>query len=114
MAALFLEHCLCVATGDGGAGSHFGPPRQKLHSDLDAGRGHHAAPTGGAATKVEAESYHVMSGVPTRPTTDAGGGLNVGWLDPGDWMAHTITAPTAGTTRCSFGWPASTAAVSFG
>ena len=78
------------------------------------GAGTTPPPTGGAATKVEAESYHVMSGVPTRPTTDAGGGLNVGWLDPGDWMAHTITAPTAGTTRCSFGWPASTAAVSFG
>ncbi|MET4075603.1 cellulase family glycosylhydrolase [Hymenobacter sp. UYCo722] len=59
-------------------------------------------PTGGAATKVEAESYHAMSGVQTQPTTDAGGGLNVGWLDPGDWMAYTITAPAAGTYTLQF------------
>ena len=59
-------------------------------------------PTGGAATKVEAESYHVMAGVQTETTTDTGGGLNVGWLDPGDWMAYTITAPTAGTYTLQF------------
>ncbi|GAA4046615.1 hypothetical protein GCM10022409_35840 [Hymenobacter glaciei] len=49
------------------------------------------------ATKVEAESYHVMSGVQTQATSDTGGGLNVGWLDPGDWMAYTVNVPTAGT-----------------
>ena len=59
-------------------------------------------PTGGAATKVEAESYHLMAGVQTETTTDTGGGLNVGWLDPGDWMAYTITAPTAGTYTLQF------------
>ena len=59
-------------------------------------------PTTGSATKVEAESYHVMSGVQTQPTTDAGGGLNVGWLDAGDWMAYTITAPVAGTYTLQF------------
>ena len=59
-------------------------------------------PSGGTATKVEAESYHVMAGVQTEPTTDAGGGLNVGWLDPGDWMAYTITAPAAGTYMLQF------------
>ncbi|GAA4046591.1 hypothetical protein GCM10022409_35810 [Hymenobacter glaciei] len=53
--------------------------------------------TGGTATKVEAESYHVMSGVLTQATSDTGGGLNVGWLDPGDWMAYTVNVPTAGT-----------------
>ena len=53
-------------------------------------------PTPTSGTKVEAESYHAMSGVQTQPTTDAGGGLNVGYLDPGDWMAYTVTVPTAG------------------
>jgi endoglucanase len=46
---------------------------------------------------VEAESYHVMSGVQTETTTDTGGGLNVGWVDAGDWMAYTVTVPTAGS-----------------
>jgi endoglucanase len=59
-------------------------------------------PPTGSATKVEAESYHVMSGVQTETTTDTGGGLNVGWLDAGDWMAYTITAPTAGTYTLQF------------
>ena len=52
-------------------------------------------PTG--STKVEAESYHVMSGVQTETTTDVGGGLNVGWINAGDWMAYTVDVPTAGT-----------------
>ena len=54
-------------------------------------------PSTGSATRVEAESYHVMSGVQTETTTDTGGGRNVGWIDPGDWMAYTVTVPTAGT-----------------
>ncbi len=54
-------------------------------------------PTGGATTKVEAESYHVMAGVQTENTADVGGGLNVGWIDAGDWMAYTVDVPTAGT-----------------
>ncbi len=52
-------------------------------------------PTG--STKVEAESYHAMAGVQTENTTDAGSGLNVGWIDAGDWMAYTVDVPTAGT-----------------
>ncbi|WP_072052929.1 cellulase family glycosylhydrolase [Hymenobacter terrenus] len=54
-------------------------------------------PSSGAATKVEAESYHVMAGVQTENTADTGGGLNVGWVDAGDWMAYTVSVPTAGT-----------------
>ena len=54
-------------------------------------------PTPATGTRVEAESYHAMSGVQTQATTDAGGGLNVGWLDAGDWMAYAVTIPTAGT-----------------
>lgn len=61
-----------------------------------------APPASGTATKVEAESYHVMSGVQTETTTDVGGGLNVGYIDAGDWMAYTVTVPTAGTYTLEF------------
>lgn len=47
---------------------------------------------------IQAEDYDEMSGVQTEPCYDEGGGLNVGWIDPGDWMAyHGISLPTAGT-----------------
>jgi len=55
---------------------------------------------GTAATipgRVEAESFVAMSGVQTEPTSDAGGGLNVGFLDPGDWFEYAIDVQTAGT-----------------
>ena len=42
-------------------------------------------------TTVEAESYNYMSGVQTETTSDTGGGLNVGWIDAGDWMAYSNT-----------------------
>jgi hypothetical protein len=54
-----------------------------------------ATPT---AINLEAEAYSSMSGVQTQTTTDAGGGLNVGYIDAGDWMAYSnITFPTTGT-----------------
>ncbi|MFC1569198.1 carbohydrate-binding protein [bacterium] len=40
--------------------------------------------------KIEAESFAQMSGVLTETTTDAGGGLNVGWVDDGDWMEYNV------------------------
>ncbi|RSK46828.1 cellulase family glycosylhydrolase [Hymenobacter rigui] len=53
-------------------------------------------PPTSSGTLVQAESYHTMNGVQTETTTDAGGGLNVGWIDTGDWMAYTVDVPTAG------------------
>ena len=38
-----------------------------------------------------------MSGVQTEGTSDTGGGLNVGFLDPGDWFEYTINVQTSGT-----------------
>jgi beta-glucanase (GH16 family) len=47
---------------------------------------------------VQAENYSTMLGVQTETTTDAGGGLNVGWIDTNDWMAYnSINIPTTGT-----------------
>jgi beta-glucanase (GH16 family) len=47
---------------------------------------------------IQAESYSSMSGVQTEPTSDTGGGSNVGWIDTGDWMAYNgITIPSTGS-----------------
>lgn len=40
--------------------------------------------------KVEAEAFAAMSGVQTEATLDVGGGLNVGWIDAGDWMDYRV------------------------
>ncbi|WP_460803310.1 carbohydrate-binding protein [Microbulbifer agarilyticus] len=52
---------------------------------------------------IEAEAYTYMGGVQTESTTDVGGGLNVGWIDTGDWMAfHSIDIPGSGMYRVEF------------
>jgi len=40
--------------------------------------------------KVEAENYIDMQGIQTEPCTDIGGGLNVGFIEPGDWMKYNV------------------------
>ncbi len=46
---------------------------------------------------IQAEDYAAMNGIQTEPTTDSGGGLNVGYADTGDWMAYNnINFPTSG------------------
>ncbi|GGG83145.1 hypothetical protein GCM10010918_45870 [Paenibacillus radicis (ex Gao et al. 2016)] len=54
---------------------------------------HVSAPSASGATipgKIEAESYIGMFGIQTEPTSDAGGGLNVGWIDNGDWLDYGV------------------------
>jgi hypothetical protein len=46
---------------------------------------------------IEAENWTAMSGVQTETVYDAGGGLNVGWIDPGDWMEYSINPSTTGS-----------------
>lgn len=56
-------------------------------------------PTGGAVTipgTIQAENYTAMSGIQTETTSDTGGGLNVGWIDSGDWIEFSINVPTSG------------------
>jgi hypothetical protein len=43
-----------------------------------------------------------MFGIQTEATTDAGGGLNVGWTEAGDWMNYTVNVPTTGTYTVNF------------
>jgi hypothetical protein len=52
---------------------------------------------------IQAENYSAMEGVQTEPTTDTGGGLNVGYIDNGDWMAYNnIQFPTSGTYKVEY------------
>jgi glucan 1,3-beta-glucosidase len=46
--------------------------------------------------QVQAESFVDMQGVQTETSTDAGGGLNVGFIDFGDWFEYTVHVQTAG------------------
>ncbi|MDQ6422705.1 glycoside hydrolase family 3 N-terminal domain-containing protein [Paenibacillus sp. LHD-117] len=48
---------------------------------------------------VEAENHNAASGVQTEATTDASGGLNVGFVDTGDWMEYRVFAPAAGAYK---------------
>jgi hypothetical protein len=43
-----------------------------------------------------------MSGIQTEPTSDVGGGLNVGWQDTNDWMNYSVNVSTAGTYTVNF------------
>jgi len=45
---------------------------------------------------IEAEDFASMSGIQTEPTGDAGGGVNVGWLDDNDWLDYHIDVRTSG------------------
>jgi beta-glucanase (GH16 family) len=46
--------------------------------------------------KIEAEAYDAQVGVQTEATTDTGGGINVGWIDSGDWMQYVVSTSAAG------------------
>ena len=44
-----------------------------------------------------------MAGIQTESTSDAGGGLNVGYIDQNDWMAYnSITFPSAGVYKVEY------------
>lgn len=54
---------------------------------------------------IQAEAYSQMSGVQTETTSDTGGGLNVGYIDAGDWLSYSGTSvviPTTGTYTIAF------------
>jgi|GEM_PF-521868 len=52
--------------------------------------------------RIEAESYATMSGIQTENSGDAGGTLNVGWQETGDWMDYSVNIPTAGSYTINF------------
>lgn len=51
---------------------------------------------------VQAENFTTMSGIQTEPTTDAGGGQNIGYTDAGDWLDYKVNVQTAGTYNVDF------------
>jgi len=54
--------------------------------------------TSTASTQIEAESYSSMAGIQTEACTDTNGGLNVAYIETGDWMAYNnITIANSGT-----------------
>ncbi len=64
-----------------------------------------ATPTPGSKVlpgRIEAENYNAMSGIDTETTGDTGGGLNVGWIDTGDWMDYNVNVQTGGNYRIDY------------
>ncbi|MBN1410162.1 MAG: carbohydrate-binding protein, partial [Spirochaetales bacterium] len=49
---------------------------------------------------IEAENYTAMSGIQTESCSE--GGLNVGWIEAGDWMDYTVQINTEGTYSVSY------------
>ena len=39
---------------------------------------------------TQAESFSSQSGTQLENTSDTGGGQNVGWIAPGDWLAYSM------------------------
>jgi beta-glucanase (GH16 family) len=52
--------------------------------------------------KIEAEKFDLAEGVQTETTTDTGGGLDVGWIDAGDYMEYVVGVGTAGKFTISY------------
>jgi len=52
--------------------------------------------------RIEAEDYTNMNGVQTENTSDTGGGLNVGFIDTGDWMEYVVDIPADGAYNVDF------------
>jgi hypothetical protein len=57
---------------------------------------------------IQAESYNAQSGTQTEPTTDTGGGQDVGWIANGDWLQFNnvnfgATAATQFSARVASG-----------
>jgi beta-glucosidase len=67
-----------------------------------------AGGTGNAYAIRQAESYNSQAGTQLESTSDTGGGQNVGWIAPGDWLAYDnvdfgSTSAVSVTTRVASG-----------
>ncbi|GAB6090556.1 family 16 glycosylhydrolase [Spirochaeta dissipatitropha] len=40
--------------------------------------------------RIQAAAYLDMQGIQTQETEDTGGGMNVGWIDSGDWLEYMV------------------------
>ena len=53
-------------------------------------------------TKIEAEDFDYQEGIVLETTTDDGGGENVGYLDPNDYLDYEVNVTKAGTYNVDF------------
>lgn len=51
--------------------------------------------------KIEAEDYSDMYGIQTESCSDTGFGMDVGWIDDGDWLEYGLNAGSAGQYNIS-------------
>lgn len=64
--------------------------------------------TGNAYSQKQAEGYNSQSGIQVEATADTGGGQNIGWIAPGDWVAYDNVdfgspSPASVSTRIASG-----------
>jgi endoglucanase len=62
-------------------------------------------PGGNVIATIQAEAFSQQSGTQTENTSDTGGGLNVGWIDYGDWLSYQnspVSIPATGTYRIEY------------
>lgn len=52
--------------------------------------------------KIQAEDFSTQSGVELEETTDVGGGQNIGFLDPGDYLDYEVNVTIAGTYQVEY------------
>lgn len=79
-AALLLAMSTVAGAGVGAAPAAAAPQQPDRLGSL----------TASAYTLTQAEAYDDQSGTQTEPTTDVGGGFDVGYITPGDWIAFDL------------------------
>ena len=52
--------------------------------------------------RIEAEDYVFQVGVQLESTSDIGGGQNIGYLDPGDYLDYEVDVLSSGNYRVDF------------
>ena len=52
--------------------------------------------------QIEAENYSSMYEIQTEACSDTGSGLDVGWIDAGDWMDYNVNVHASGTYTVEF------------
>jgi aryl-phospho-beta-D-glucosidase BglC (GH1 family) len=52
--------------------------------------------------RIQAEDFSFQTGVELEATTDTGGGENIGFLDPGDYLDYEVNVTSTGTYRVDY------------
>ncbi|MBW8889775.1 MAG: carbohydrate-binding protein [Fibrobacteres bacterium] len=82
-----------VSLSGGSTGTPIALPGRIQAEDYKAGGegvGYHDLSAGNAGGKYRTDNVDIEA------TTDAGGGYNVGWIDPGEWLAYDVAVGKAG------------------